>query len=132
MSQELVDQLLTEIVSRQEKIKALTEEVADLGAKADLLAGKPEMEVGTLWLEGIKLKAKITRRVNVKFTDKAALGAIMERNKEIADCFNLTPTESGQKLEKWLVTHDDEDAKAIAAIREKTPGKPGVQVMPNV
>lgn len=132
---ELTDQLLTMVVEKQEAVSRNQGELKALIEKANALAGAESVEAGTLWLKGDKLKAKLTRRVNVKYTDKAQLGELVGANEELATMFRVELRESGQKVEKWLVSPPEDQkevAEAISEIREKTPGSVGIAVSPNV
>jgi len=128
-----VDTLLKLYADKSAEKAAVTKEVDLLIEQINMLAGDADKESGTIYLEGETLKAKITRRLNTRITDKDKLSELLGKfQKILAPLFSIQFKESAGKVDKFLVSPPEDQkevAKALEAIYEKTPGKPSIEVV---
>lgn len=118
----------------QERLKLETEYVRvktaldDIDAQINALAGDDKAS-GVVNVVGTSLVAKITRRLNITYSDKEKLAELVMTNEELRPLFRMELRESGTKVCKWLQS-DSPLTAALKAIRVETQGKPSVTIEP--
>lgn len=132
-----IDVALEEYVRLKEQAAALAEKADAVLSVVNGLAGRDDMEKGSIWVEGERLKGKITRRVNTNYSDKAMLGELLVAHQSVLkSLFKIDIKESGQKVEVLIVSAQSPEEKAavnaLLKIRTTSIGKPTLEVVPNV
>lgn len=126
---DVVDELSMQLVARKEEIRKLAVQVGEIETTLNQLASNEDNMDGTFLLEGNKLKVTITRKVNVSYPDKAKLSALVSEHKAVlGPLFRVELKESGSKVEKFLVTGDNQLAKELKDLRQSNPGKPSIEI----
>ena len=135
MSEELVvEQALKSWSEKKTEIKKLQGELGKIENLVHSLCSSNKKK-GMVEVCGQTLKAKITRKENISYSDKDLLKTIVKQHsKVLGSIFKIELKEDGNKVEEFLDEHDVEHestAAKLAAIRVKKTGKPGFEVVAN-
>lgn len=131
------DSVKSQLKELQEREATLVERLGEL-ADAHLEETGKQKKKGTVTLKGDNWDVKVTKRINIRYPqERGAPHPLLEATRdfnELMDLINISATEKGQDIQKMIDRIEKEGASSplearLIAIREETPGKPGIEVI---